>query len=202
MKKKIAMVVLWLAALVCCLCLADHFMRRDDSARKYGPFFEDKKGFDVLFFGTSRVLDGITPMELWRDYGITSYNMGNNSEPLGMTKWTLDLASDVHLPKVAVFDVFYVDHAVDEAWTFSFRHMFYDALPLSRRKIEAVRATQGEDGMLEFLMPDFDALKIEDANRHRKTLKEMLIKYELTSYLDGMPDHLWGYAESLKRQAV
>ena len=56
--------------------------------------------------------------------------------------------------------------------------------------------------MLEFLMPDFDALKIEDANKHRKTLKEMLIKYELTSYLDGMPDHLWGYAESLKRQAV
>ena len=97
MKKKIAMVVLWLAALVCCLCMADHFMRRDDSERKYGPFFEDKNGFDVLFFGTSRVLDGITPMELWRDYGITAYNMGNNSEPLGMTKWTLDLASDVQL---------------------------------------------------------------------------------------------------------
>lgn len=153
MKKRIAMVAIWCAALVCCLCLADHLMRRDDSERKYGPFFEDKMGFDVLFFGTSRVLDGITPVELWRDYGMTSYNMGNNSEPLGMTKWVLDIASDVHMPKVAVFDVFYVDHAVDESWTYSFRHMFYDAVPLSRKKIEAVRATQGEDGMMEFLMP-------------------------------------------------
>lgn len=153
MKKRIAMVAIWCAALVCCLCLADHLMRRDDSERKYGPFFEDKMGFDVLFFGTSRVLDGITPVELWRDHGMTSYNMGNNSEPLGMTKWVLDIASDVHMPKVAVFDVFYVDHAVDESWTYSFRHMFYDAVPLSRKKIEAVRATQGEDGMMEFLMP-------------------------------------------------
>ena len=55
---------------------------------------------------------------------------------------------------------------------------------------------------LEFLMPDFDALKIEDANKHRKTLKEMLVKYDLVSCLDSMPDELRGYAESLKRQAV
>ena len=153
MKKKIAAVTVWIAALIACLMLADHFMRRDDSARKYDAFFEDEQGFDVLFFGTSRVLDAITPMELWRDFGVTSYNMGNNSEPLGLTKWVLDIASDVHLPKVAVIDVFYIDHAVYEPWTFSFRHMFYDAVPLSRKKIEAVRDTQGEDGMLEFLMP-------------------------------------------------
>ena len=55
MKKKMAMVVLWLAALVCCLVLADKAMRRDDGERKYGAFFADKQGFDVLFMGTSRV---------------------------------------------------------------------------------------------------------------------------------------------------
>ena len=92
MKKKIAMVVLWLAALLCCLVLADKAMRRDDSQRKYGAFFEDQLGFDVLFMGTSRTLDAIQPMELWRDWGVTSYNMGNNSEPLGMTYHVLNFA--------------------------------------------------------------------------------------------------------------
>ncbi|MED9821430.1 MAG: hypothetical protein U0J65_05305 [Christensenellales bacterium] len=153
MKKKIAMVALWLAALVACLLLLDRGMRRDDSERKYGAFFAEKQDFDVLFFGTSRVLDGITPMELWRDYGLTSYNMGNNSEPLGVTRWVLETALETHTPKVAVFEVFYVEHAVDEAWTYSFRHLFYDALPLSGMKIRAVCATQPEGERMEFLMP-------------------------------------------------
>ena len=92
MRKKIAMTALWLAALVCCLLLADKMMRRDDAERKYGAFFEDKQGFDVLFMGTSRVLDAVQPMELWRDFGVTSYNMGNNSECLEMTEWVLKKA--------------------------------------------------------------------------------------------------------------
>lgn len=153
MKRKIAMTALWLAALVCCLMLLDQAMRRDDSRRKYGAFFAEKQDFDVLFLGTSRVLDGISPMELWRDYGVTSYNMGNNSETLDMTRWVLETAMMYHTPKVAVIDVFYVSHAADEDWTYSFRHLFYDALPLSRAKIRAVCATQPEGGRLEFLMP-------------------------------------------------
>ena len=115
-KKNLAMTALWLAALVCCLLLADKLMRRDDSERKYGAFFADQQGFDVLFMGTSRVLDAISPLELWRDWGITSYNMGNNSEPLELTRHVLDLAFDTHVPKIAVIDVFYMRHRLDEEW--------------------------------------------------------------------------------------
>ena len=147
MKKKVAMTVLWLAALVCCLLLADKLMRRNDGERKYSAFFSDKQGFDVLFMGTSRVLDAVQPLELWRDYGLTSYNMGNNSEPL------LDLAFDTHVPKVAVIDVFYMPHSIDEEWTYTYRHVFLDEIPLSRAKIDAVCATLPESEWPEFLMP-------------------------------------------------
>lgn len=152
-KKNLAMTVVWLAALVCCLLLADRLMRRDDSERKYSAFFGDKNGFDVLFMGTSRVLDAIQPMELWRDYGFTSYNMGNNSEPLAMTARTLELAMDTHVPRIAVIDVFYMTHALDEAWTYPYRHAFLDMVPLSRAKIEVVKQTLPKDEWLEFLMP-------------------------------------------------
>ena len=153
MKKKIAMTVLWLAALVVCLLLLDKGMRRDDGARKYDAFFEDEQGFDVLFMGTSRVLDAVQPLEMWRDYGFTSYNMGNNSEPLEMTYHVLDLAMDTHVPEIAVIDVFYITHAIDEEWAYSYRHIFLDEVPLSKEKIDAVRATLPQDNWLEFLMP-------------------------------------------------
>ena len=89
MKKKIAMTAIWLTALVCCLALLDRGMRRDDSERKYGAFFEEKQDFDVLFLGTSRVLDGVSPMELWRDYGLTGYNLSCYGNTLPVTYWIM-----------------------------------------------------------------------------------------------------------------
>ena len=152
-KKNIFGVALWLAALVCCLLLADHAMRRDDGERKYGNFFAEKNDFDVLFMGTSRVLDAVQPMELGRDYGYATYNMGFSSESLQMTHQVLDLALDYNKPKVVMVDVYYVDHRIDESWAYSFRHAFLDELPLSRRKFEAVKATLPESEWTEFLMP-------------------------------------------------
>lgn len=152
-KKTIFYVVLWLAALLCCLGLLDRAMRRDDGERKYGEFFKSETGFDVLFLGTSRMMDGVQPMELWRDWGITSYNLANSSEVLDVTEQVLRITMEHHMPKVAMIDVFYVHHAVDEAWTYSFRHMFYDEIPLSLSKFEAIRATLPRSEWTEFLMP-------------------------------------------------
>lgn len=151
--KRWAGVALWIAALLACLLLADRVTRRDDSERKYGAFFSDKQGFDVLFLGTSRVLDGVSPMELWRDYGITSYNMGNSSECLDVTEWVLRLALEKHVPRVAVIDVYYIGRRVDDAWTYTYRHLFLDAVPLSPLKCRAVGATLPQSSYLEFLMP-------------------------------------------------
>ena len=151
--KRAGCVLLWLAALCVCLVLADRATRRDDGERKYGAFFEEKQAFDVFFMGTSRVLDGVQPMELWRDYGVTSYNMGNNSECLEMTEWVLKLALQYHKPKAVLIDVYYVDRNIDDAWAYSFRHLFLDEIPLSRAKVEAVQATLPRSSWMEFLMP-------------------------------------------------
>jgi len=94
-KKTILSIAVWLLALMCCLLLLDRAMRRDDGERKYGPFFSEENDFDVLFMGSSRVLDAVQPMELWRDYGYATYNMGFSSECLEMTEWILRLKTFV-----------------------------------------------------------------------------------------------------------
>ena len=153
--KRAVNLLIFAIVLAALLVGANLITRRDDGARKYGPFFSEKKedAFDVLFFGTSRVLTGILPPELWREYGITSYNMGNNSEQLGVTEWVLRLALEQHKPKVAVFDVFYIDRPVNLEWTYSFRHLFFDEVPLSRLKLQALRATLPERLVPEFALP-------------------------------------------------
>ena len=89
--KRILSVVLLLLAVVGGLLLCDRATRRDDAERKFGSFFSEKQDIDVFFMGTSHVLDGVTPMELWRDYGISAYNMATSSETLGMTEQILKL---------------------------------------------------------------------------------------------------------------
>ena len=94
--KRFFCVLLFIAAVIGGLLLCDHVTRRDDSERKFRSFYDEKQDIDVFFMGTSHVLDDITPMELWRDFGVTSYNMGTSSECLGMTEWILKLTAEVH----------------------------------------------------------------------------------------------------------
>lgn len=151
--KRILSVALLLLAVVGGLLLCDRVTRRDDAERKFGPFFAEKQDIDVFFMGTSHVLDGVTPMELWRDYGISAYNMATSSETLGMTEQILKLGAQTHKPKIAVIDVYYIDKPTDLAWTYTYRHLFFDAVPLSKAKFDAVRAVLPRSEWLEFMMP-------------------------------------------------
>lgn len=151
--KRILGAVLWLLVFAAGLLALDHAMRRDDSERKYGPFFADEQGFDVFFLGTSHVIDAVYPIELWRDYGITSYNFGNTAETPEASYWTLRLALDEHTPKVVLMDVCYMDRSQKENGIVAFGHTFMDAVPLSPEKLRAVWSLYEEGDRAEFVFP-------------------------------------------------
>jgi hypothetical protein len=71
-------------------------MERKASDFKYANFFEQDEDFDVLFFGTSHVINGIFPMELWNDYGIVSYNFGGHGNEIATSYWdNIDAVIDI-----------------------------------------------------------------------------------------------------------
>ena len=145
---------LWLLILIVCLIGMDQAMRRGDGELKYAAFFEDKEGFDVFFMGTSHMMDAVYPIELWRDHGITSYNLGNTAEPMDNTLWTLRLAMKHHVPKVVVIDMAYLDRVqATQMHTYQFAHGFLDEIPLSLDKIRAVWALFPEGKRAEFVFP-------------------------------------------------
>ena len=136
--KRVFGVILWCALLALCLFGLERFFRREDGAQKYSAFFEETQPIDVFFLGTSHVMDAVYPMEIWRDTGVTSYNLGNPSETPEATYWTLRLALETHKPKLVLMDVCYIDRAQAALSNFALSHVFLDEVPLSGLKLEAI----------------------------------------------------------------
>lgn len=113
-------------------------MMAKNSRVKYYEFFSSEENFDVLFMGTSRVINGVVPMQLYHNYGITSYNAGNHSSLMPTTYYTLVNMLNYTTPKVVVLDIgsIYSDEKVYE--NISYAHTAYDYIPISTEKVIAV----------------------------------------------------------------
>jgi len=120
-------------------------------------FFQQEENFDVLFLGSSHIINAVFPMQLWNDYGIISYNLGNYAERLPMTYYNMLLALKETKPKLIVLDAFLLydkDKITDNDVYF---HNTLDAYPISYTKYLAIKDLfNGEDLLnkeAEYLFP-------------------------------------------------
>lgn len=164
--------VLFLLALTACIVTAARLLENKDSKIKYNAFFDEAREnkLDVLFLGSSHVIDGINPVQLYGEHGITSYNMGGHGSILPATYWELVNALDYCTPKCVVIDTFmlekdyrYVDVMTgteDEGTrqaSIDQLHLNMDAFPLTKNKAAAVRdLLQDKTNRASFL---FDFIK-------------------------------------------
>lgn len=72
----------------------------------YATFIKSNEDYDVLFLGSSHVRYGFYPMELWEDYGITSYNLSGDANTIPVSYWVLKQALKYHKPKTVVLDIY------------------------------------------------------------------------------------------------
>ncbi len=170
MKKKLGIllkVIAFLALLAVVLLAVMTLTERKASYIKNKDFFEEAKKdhIDVLFLGSSHVINGINPMTLYSDYGITSYNLGGHGSLLQETYWQLIRALEYTKPDYVVVDCYmmeknyqYLDvceeDTSDEDIEASINklHLNMDAYPLSKLKIAAVNdLIQDQDIRNQFL---------------------------------------------------
>ena len=134
------------ALLLCALLTgATRLLRMKESEEKLMPFLNVAKECDVLLVGDSQIYYGIAPMEIYRDYGITSYNLGWPNCTLPMTYWTLMNALDYARPKAVVIGVMDVGYEHKLPDSYGEVHMAFDAYPVTLTKLRSVfDLTQGE----------------------------------------------------------
>lgn len=131
-------VFLTLVLIVCGLLFDIRLTEKQDAKYRLEPFVKEDTEYDVLFFGSSLMVNGVLPMELWDKYGITSFNIGGLSNTSTASYWLYRNAVEIHKPKVVVFDVKRLECNVRWMGT-SMAHDTLDAFPLTGTKIEGVK---------------------------------------------------------------
>ena len=133
-------------------------------------YTEPKGSIDIVFMGTSHMVNAVYPMELWREFGYTSLNQGQNGQTLPATYYALKEVLRLQTPKLIVLDLYYLN-AETSVGNLPFTHETIDHLPFIDR-LSFVLNTVPRENSMEFLFP------ISLYHDRWKTLKAM----DLRSY--------------------
>lgn len=99
-----------------------------------GFYNEEPDTIDCMIFGTSHALYGIQTMELYKNYGLASYNLSTSSQPIQVSYYLLKEAFQYQSPDVVLLDVsslFYGATTKDPIW-----HFALDGMKFGRNKLE------------------------------------------------------------------
>lgn len=136
-----------------------------DMGNKIGGYFNEKKDYDIMFFGTSHAYCSVMPSML-EEKGITSYILASQKQPLEANYFYIDAALSISHPKVVYLDIFDAlsKTETDEATV----HSYTDYFPFGLRKIRMITEAVPKEMKLHTLFPllmyhsRWDELKAED----------------------------------------
>jgi len=108
-------------------------------------YYSGEKDHQVLFVGDCELYENVSPVELWRQYGITSYIRGSAQQLIWQSYYLLEDTLKYETPKVVVFNVLSMKY--NEPQKEAYNRMSIDGMPLSLAKIRDIEASKvaGED---------------------------------------------------------
>lgn len=145
--RKAAGTAVFLAIAVVLLAAASYLVRpgKDviEMSRFRGFYAEPEESIDVIFTGSSAMYRFINPLQLWEEYGFTSYSMTSPSQPIAVTKYVMDEVEKTQSPQLYVvecrrlFEKKTTPNAKSIRWT-------TDAMKYSLNRFQAVRELTAE----------------------------------------------------------
>ncbi len=109
---------------------------------------------DVLFIGDCEVYESFVPAVLWEEYGISSYVRGGAQQLVWHSYYLLEDALRYETPRVVVFNVLALKYG--EPQREAYNRMALDGMEWSQVKVEAIRASMGEEeDLLTYVFPFF-----------------------------------------------
>lgn len=90
------------------------FLSVDDViTSKYAVLSEDENTVDVFFVGDSLVYSGISPLNIWNDYGYSTFNISVPDQRLNQIYEHLTLAFKNQKPKIVFFEASVFDYSLN-----------------------------------------------------------------------------------------
>lgn len=153
--KRIISVLCTLAIFAGGLWYANGLFMNKRSKNKFGDFITNTQYFDVLFFGSSKTVNSISPIDLFHNFGITSFNMGMAGNYFESNYYilleTLELLKRKgnKLPNIVIVDVFRLHSSVLSI------HNAWDFLPFLNLKKDMIQNIIPKENRIEFYFPLF-----------------------------------------------
>lgn len=124
----------------------------DGTFKRMDSLYAQPKGsVDVLCVGSSRVYCNIAPDVMWREYGISAYNLATSAQPLNLTYYALKEALKYQNPKVVVVEASTVlakDQPNDQLETMGVQ----TGMKYSVNQVEALLDHKDKDHFMEYLL--------------------------------------------------
>lgn len=130
-------------------------------------YYREAGGHDVIFLGDCEVYANFSPMELYRDYGITAYIRGTPQQLVWMSYYVAEETFRYETPRVLVFNVNAMRYA--EPVSEAYNRLTMDRMRWSGSKVRMIQASMtDEECFLAYVFPilryhsRFDQLTRED----------------------------------------
>ena len=151
----LAKAICFMGILLLILNKVSYILSAKESYEIKQDFYNSEQKYEVLLMGTSHMYNGIYPMELYRDFGISSYNLAVAGERFSATYWSLKDALQYGTPKVVVLDMHaleYGDNRNDPEVPRRL-HVTLDAFKMGLVKIGAIQDVVDRDMRPEYYFP-------------------------------------------------
>ncbi len=179
-------------------------------------YYREDKNHDVIFIGDCEVYANFSPMELYREKGITAYIRGSSQQLLWQSFSVLEEALTFETPKAVVFNVNAMRYG--EPVKEEFNRLTIDKMRWSKQKIDIIQSSMTEEEtFLSYVFPilryhsRFDKLTTEDftylfqvkdnthnghlINQNVKPVEKLPVKRPLKDY--QFPDICYSYLEKM-----
>ena len=150
-----------LVSAVCFLALfallftgATQLLRNKNSAGAVLSLYEEPKdSLDVVFIGSSHILNSVFPMELWAEYGIVSNNFGQHGQSIPISYYMVQEAIRTQHPDLIVLDtyMFYYQDLIYDGDGNS--HKSIDNMAWAMPKLRAIFDLFEGEKRLDYLVP-------------------------------------------------
>lgn len=181
-------------------------------------YYRESGNHDVIFIGDCEVYANFTPMEMYREQGITAYVRGSSQQLIWQSYYVLKETLEYETPKVVVLNVNAMRYS--EPVSEAFHRLTIDKMRWSDEKVGIIRASMmEEETFLSYVFPilryhsRFDELTKEDfqyflrtkdntwnghlVNQNVLPVESLPTKRVLADYSFG--DICWDYLEQMRQ---
>lgn len=181
-------------------------------------YYRESGGHDVIFVGDCEMYANISPMELYREKGITAYVRGSSQQLIWQSYYVLKETFQYETPRAVVYNVNAMRYG--EPISEAFHRLTIDKMKWSKEKVDIIQASMmEEEDFWSYVFPilryhsRFDELTKEDfqyffktkdttwnghlMNKNVKPLENLPAQRILADY--SFPEICWDYLEQMRQ---